>query len=150
MRRKAFSYMRFSSPKQAEKDSLRRQKEGRDKFCQRRSLELDRRGVEMPPQEWSGKKCRFVRKSGGSSARNGIRTSPGRMPSRPWAAKKTPTTTPPSTTTQVGYFSGRKARTKGACCPGKTRGGVTSPSKWQQRDWASTPCFPAENSVLAM
>lgn len=25
----------------------------------------DRRGVEMPPQEWSGKKCRFVRRSGG-------------------------------------------------------------------------------------
>jgi len=24
----------------------------------------DRRGVEMPPQEWSGKKCRFVRRSG--------------------------------------------------------------------------------------
>jgi hypothetical protein len=25
----------------------------------------DRRTVEMPPQEWSGKKCRFVRRSGG-------------------------------------------------------------------------------------
>ena len=41
MRRKAFSYMRFSSPKQAEGDSLRRQTEGRDAYCQRKKLELD-------------------------------------------------------------------------------------------------------------
>lgn len=29
----------------------------------------DRRSVEMPPQEWSGRKCRFVRRSGGFLAR---------------------------------------------------------------------------------
>lgn len=31
---------------------------------------LDRRGVEMPPQEWNGRKCRLVRRSNGFLARS--------------------------------------------------------------------------------
>src|SRR5262245_35818186 len=41
MRRKAYSYIRFSSRKQADGDSLRRQTEGRDAIVKRRGLELD-------------------------------------------------------------------------------------------------------------
>jgi DNA invertase Pin-like site-specific DNA recombinase len=41
MGRKAFSYIRFSSPKQADGDSLRRQREMRDEYIQRKGLELD-------------------------------------------------------------------------------------------------------------
>jgi len=41
MGRKAYSYIRFSSPKQADGDSLRRQREMRDAYVQRKGLELD-------------------------------------------------------------------------------------------------------------
>ena len=41
MGKKAFSYIRFSSPKQADGDSLRRQTEMRDAYIQRNGLELD-------------------------------------------------------------------------------------------------------------
>ena len=41
MGKKAFSYIRFSSPKQADGDSLRRQTEMRDAYIQRHGLQLD-------------------------------------------------------------------------------------------------------------